>query len=176
MAVALNSDLLFLPFTELFTLHRLKRPQLSGWCECVASPWWWFNLSEYPECAQLRCANGACYNRTQRCDHVLDCRDGSDEANCSKKPVDHWALSSLSLCSWPNARVSHFLLVFFVSSLAQHCNTGQFQCRNELCVPQRYVCDHDDDCGDRSDELNCSMSLYLLLFSSPALLFMKIKN
>lgn len=45
----------------------------------------------------------------------------------------------------------------FVFSLAQHCNTGLFQCRNGVCVPQRYVCDHDDDCGDRSDELNCSM-------------------
>ena len=41
--------------------------------------------------------------------------------------------------------------------VAQHCSTGQFACRNEECVPQRYVCDHDDDCGDRSDEQNCSM-------------------
>ncbi len=41
-------------------------------------------LSVYPECSELRCANGACYNRSQRCDQVLNCRDGSDEANCSE--------------------------------------------------------------------------------------------
>lgn len=46
-----------------------------------------------------------------------------------------------------------------VISLAQRCNAGLFSCHNGMCVPQRYVCDHDDDCGDRSDELNCSMWL-----------------
>lgn len=42
------------------------------------------------------------------------------------------------------------------SPLAQHCNDGLFACHNGLCIPKRYVCDHDDDCGDRSDEINCS--------------------
>lgn len=50
-----------------------------------------------------------------------------------------------------------FLPFSVMFSLAQHCNTGLFPCHNGMCVPQRYVCDHDDDCGDRSDELNCSM-------------------
>lgn len=54
-----------------------------------------------------------------------------------------------------------------VISLAQRCNAGLFSCHNGMCVPQRYVCDHDDDCGDRSDELNCSMWLPSL---SPSLI------
>lgn len=54
----------------------------------------------------------------------------------------------------PNKCFLSFSVMF---SLAQHCNTGLFLCHNGLCVPQRYICDHDDDCGDRSDELNCSM-------------------
>lgn len=49
-----------------------------------------------------------------------------------------------------------FLWICFVF-LAQHCNAGLFQCHNGMCVPRSYVCDRDDDCGDRSDELNCSM-------------------
>lgn len=130
--------------------------------------WWWLNLPDYPECSQLRCANGACYNRTQQCDQILDCRDGSDEANCSKMPV-----KNIHFQPWPSralcrnrAKARHHYQVtifqyccsiFFVSSLAQHCNAGLFQCHSGVCVPQRYVCDHDDDCGDRSDELNCSM-------------------
>lgn len=139
----------------------------------LASPWWWFNLSDYPECTQFRCANGACYNQTQRCDHIPDCRDGSDEANCSKKPVllqsDRlqvsfncpFTLKIVSLCGF-------LFWLFLCPPLAQHCNDGLFACRNGLCVPQRYVCDHDDDCGDRSDEINCSTWSFQ---SSPCLKF-----
>lgn len=53
--------------------------------------------------------------------------------------------------------------VFF---LAQHCSTGLFPCHNGACVPHLYVCDHDDDCGDRSDELNCSKWLLCLHLKS----------
>lgn len=46
--------------------------------------WLFFFLKDYPTCDQLTCANGACYNTSQRCDQKVDCRDSSDEANCSK--------------------------------------------------------------------------------------------
>lgn len=45
---------------------------------------YFFFLKDYPTCDQLTCANGACYNTSQRCDQKVDCRDSSDEANCSK--------------------------------------------------------------------------------------------
>ncbi|KAL7834135.1 hypothetical protein AOLI_G00290950 [Acnodon oligacanthus] len=38
------------------------------------------------------------------------------------------------------------------SSLNHTCSEDSFRCRNQLCVPQSFVCDHDDDCGDGSDE------------------------
>jgi len=35
------------------------------------------------------------------------------------------------------------------------CNTEELECRNGRCVPESWVCDGEDDCGDESDEINC---------------------
>ncbi|KAG7275698.1 hypothetical protein CRUP_011325 [Coryphaenoides rupestris] len=107
----------------------------------------------YPECTELRCANGACYNRTQHCNQVVDCRDSSDEANCSKciRPSRNCLDTETPLNTF-----TQMAPLFLCCSVAQRCSTGQFACGNGECVPQRYVCDHDDDCGDRSDEQNCT--------------------
>uniref|UniRef100_A0A8C9U2P2 Low density lipoprotein receptor-related protein 8, apolipoprotein e receptor n=1 Tax=Scleropages formosus TaxID=113540 RepID=A0A8C9U2P2_SCLFO len=35
------------------------------------------------------------------------------------------------------------------------CEEGQFQCRNQRCIPVIWRCDDDDDCSDNSDEDNC---------------------
>lgn len=36
------------------------------------------------------------------------------------------------------------------------CNENTFMCSNKVCIPKQFVCDHDDDCGDGSDEsLQC---------------------
>ena len=42
------------------------------------------------------------------------------------------------------------------------CLSSQFQCTNGKCVPSSYRCDNDNDCGDNSDELSCSSSLFCL--------------
>lgn len=36
------------------------------------------------------------------------------------------------------------------------CRTDEFTCANGKCVQQRWVCDNDNDCGDNSDERNCT--------------------
>ena len=40
------------------------------------------------------------------------------------------------------------------------CRQNEFMCANGICILDRWVCDHDNDCGDMSDEpSNCSMFL-----------------
>ncbi|EFX87296.1 hypothetical protein DAPPUDRAFT_44063, partial [Daphnia pulex] len=36
------------------------------------------------------------------------------------------------------------------------CRPGQFRCRNGRCIPDRWVCNHQQDCPDAEDEpLRC---------------------
>ena len=42
-----------------------------------------------------------------------------------------------------------------------------FICRNGNCLPNGYICDGDDDCGDGSDELKSMCSKSFLSNSNP---------
>ncbi|EDO28594.1 predicted protein, partial [Nematostella vectensis] len=36
------------------------------------------------------------------------------------------------------------------------CASGMFQCHNQRCIQSSWRCDDRDDCGDNSDEKNCT--------------------
>lgn len=38
-----------------------------------------------------------------------------------------------------------------------NCLDSQFKCSNGSCIPQSWRCDSDNDCGDASDEANCTV-------------------
>lgn len=43
------------------------------------------------------------------------------------------------------------------------CRDDEFQCAaNGVCIPVQFVCNYVDDCGDRSDEVNCGELLWIL--------------
>lgn len=48
-------------------------------------------------------------------------------------------------------------VLYFILFLETHvCPITHFKCANYFCVPTDKVCDFNDDCGDGSDELQCS--------------------
>jgi len=47
--------------------------------------------------------------------------------------------------------------------LDSSCSTGEFECASGRCIPGLWHCDTDDDCGDGSDETNCTGSMYELV-------------
>ena len=38
------------------------------------------------------------------------------------------------------------------------CDSDEFECDNGNCIPQRFVCNDFNSCGDNSDEQNCGMN------------------
>ena len=46
------------------------------------------------------------------------------------------------------------LYIFFlcVSVFNNTCSSNEFMCQNRQCIPKHFVCDHDTDCSDGSDE------------------------
>ncbi|XP_034183961.1 sortilin-related receptor [Osmia lignaria lignaria] len=40
--------------------------------------------------------------------------------------------------------------------VASTCAPNQFACQNNVCIPASWRCDKDNDCGDKSDEINCT--------------------
>lgn len=52
--------------------------------------------------------------------------------------------------------ISSVLCTVFPLAPNNTCDENAFMCHNNICIPKQFVCDHDDDCGDGSDEsLEC---------------------
>ena len=52
--------------------------------------------------------------------------------------------------------VAHNVIRRILVCCEGECGSDEFQCSSSgLCIPEGYVCDGDNDCGDNSDERNC---------------------
>ncbi|GAV08950.1 hypothetical protein RvY_18566 [Ramazzottius varieornatus] len=120
----------------------------------------------YLDCASLpcsndtsfRCGSSQCIPKTNRCDGVFNCNDGSDEANCvcpAGSFVCDGGLCKSVLNTWCNGIVD--CLDGQDEAFNCTCKPGQFHCGNGRCIPEYLQCDSKDDCLDGSDEINCSL-------------------
>ncbi|KAL1416186.1 hypothetical protein MTO96_006449 [Rhipicephalus appendiculatus] len=97
---------------------------------------------------EIKCKSGECVPHSALCDRRIDCRDGSDERNCSCKDylkherlqhkvcdgiLDCWDLTDEIHCPW--------------------CSPEMFVCPGaKQCIPQHKVCDSHHDCPYGLDE------------------------
>ena len=111
-----------------------------------------------------------------------DCRDKSDESNCSKSSCSSWQFSCDSnkciFKTWvcdgeydckdmsdekdcPNnsTAVTESPKIPTTAHPSDSCVGEWFRCQSGICVPLIWRCDSVDDCGDNSDELGCDQNI-----------------
>lgn len=122
---------------------------------------------------EFECANSVCIPRKFMCDGDNDCGDNSDETSpqCQKAQCDpplrfrcahsRLCLNILQLCNGFNDCGSNDFSdehLSMCSSFSEYgdCTSDQFKCANGRCINGTLACDHNDDCGDASDEIGCA--------------------
>lgn len=61
---------------------------------------------------------------------------------------------------WLESMLFNFCFSWF-ASVPRACTESEFRCDNLHCIPDRWVCDHDNDCEDNSDERDCGKWLFV---------------
>ncbi|XP_077974467.1 prolow-density lipoprotein receptor-related protein 1-like isoform X1 [Styela clava] len=99
---------------------------------------------------QFKCrGTGQCIHSSKLCDTEFDCVHRNGTIDISDEDTRHTCCEQCSL-------LAHF---FAETKYKQNCKTTEFSCENTTkCVRQDFICDHDNDCGDNSDEKNCSLT------------------
>ncbi|XP_023289425.1 vitellogenin receptor, partial [Orussus abietinus] len=122
---------------------------------------------------EFRCRKGNCILKYNVCDGKNDCDDFSDELDCKSNTCDTSSFRCDSGKCIPKdwkcdgqvneLQNSPSFLCNGIQDCPMNddeyrcyeCERGEFMCENKRCIQRSWVCDKFDDCGDKSDEINC---------------------
>ncbi|XP_067635534.1 basement membrane-specific heparan sulfate proteoglycan core protein isoform X4 [Eurosta solidaginis] len=114
---------------------------------------------------QATCRNSECIDKSQICDGIPHCSDGSDEESCSHglKCQPNQFMCRNSRCIDRIWRCDGEDDCFDNSDedscdpepSGAPCRYDEFQCRSGHCIPKNFQCDDTNDCIDGTDEIGC---------------------
>ncbi|CAC5400409.1 LRP3_10_12 [Mytilus coruscus] len=110
-----------------------------------------------------------CYDRIHGCNGIWDCPlSGHDEKNCDRCGEQYTCGPHINQCYEAKQRcngVGHctnMMDELYCSSTQCGPHNGTFLCDNRRCIYETWKCDKTNDCGDNSDEFDCSHTSNLI--------------
>ncbi|XP_041061030.1 very low-density lipoprotein receptor-like [Carcharodon carcharias] len=116
---------------------------------------------------EFLCLNGHCVSAAMMCNGIDDCKDQSDERNCSAAECGPHefqcsnsavCISRHQLCDGSQDCASGIDESDHLCEKRQPGNCGEleFLCGSGQCIELQSACDNFPDCSDGSDEVNCN--------------------